>query len=54
MLREINPDSIIHLAAKVGGVKGNTDYVADFYCENIKKSRISDSERSAVILATKP
>ncbi|MBV03480.1 MAG: GDP-fucose synthetase [Rhodobacteraceae bacterium] len=27
---------IIHLAAKVGGVKGNTDLVADFYLENQK------------------
>lgn len=29
------PDAIIHLAAKVGGVKGNTDYMADFYTDNI-------------------
>ena len=29
------PDAIIHLAAKVGGVKGNTDFVADFYSDNI-------------------
>ena len=28
------PDAVIHLAAKVGGVKGNTEYVADFYAEN--------------------
>ena len=28
------PDAIIHLAAKVGGVKGNTDFVADFYHDN--------------------
>ena len=26
--------SIIHLAAKVGGVKANTDYIADFYYDN--------------------
>jgi len=26
--------SVIHLAAKVGGVKANTDYMADFYYEN--------------------
>ena len=36
MVHEIRPDSIIHLAARVGGVKGNTDYVADFYSENIR------------------
>ncbi len=27
-------DSVIHLAAKVGGVKANTDYVADFFRDN--------------------
>ena len=36
MLEKIKPDAIIHLAARVGGVKGNTDYVADFYSENIR------------------
>ena len=25
---------VIHLAAKVGGVKANTDFVSDFYVEN--------------------
>jgi GDP-L-fucose synthase len=31
-----NPvDGVIHLAARVGGVKGNTDYVADFFHDNI-------------------
>lgn len=29
------PDAVIHLAARVGGVKGNTDFVADFYSENV-------------------
>jgi len=33
---EHNPDAIIHLAARVGGVKGNSDYVADFYSDNIR------------------
>ena len=28
------PRHVIHLAAKVGGVKANTDYVGDFYLEN--------------------
>lgn len=28
-------ESVIHLAAKVGGVKANTDYIGDFYTENI-------------------
>jgi len=31
-----NPDAVIHLAARVGGVKGNSDYVADFYSDNIR------------------
>ena len=29
------PDAVIHLAARVGGVKGNTDFVADFYHQNV-------------------
>jgi GDP-L-fucose synthase len=36
MIEEVQPDTLIHLAARVGGVKGNTDYVADFYSENIR------------------
>jgi len=35
MIADHQPDAIIHLAAKVGGVKGNTDYIADFFHENI-------------------
>lgn len=35
MLKCHNPDAIIHLAAKVGGVKGNAESVADFFHENI-------------------
>jgi len=30
----IKDKSVIHLAARVGGVKANTDYIADFYYEN--------------------
>jgi GDP-L-fucose synthase len=29
------PTKVIHLAAKVGGVKSNTEFVADFYRDNI-------------------
>ena len=29
------PKFVIHLAARVGGVKGNSDYVADFFTDNI-------------------
>jgi len=35
MIRDHTPDAIIHLAARVGGVKGNTDFVADFFKDNI-------------------
>ena len=35
MFSDNQPDAIIHLAANVGGVKGNTDYVADFFRDNI-------------------
>ena len=36
LFEECQPDRVIHLAARVGGVKGNTDFVADFYSENIR------------------
>ncbi len=35
MLKDHRPDAVIHLAARVGGVKGNSDYVADFFHDNI-------------------
>ena len=31
-----NPDAVIHLAAKVGGVQSNMDFVADFYSINAR------------------
>ncbi len=34
LLKRVDPQGVIHLAAKVGGVKGNSDYVADFYHQN--------------------
>lgn len=34
LIAKTQPDAIIHLAAKVGGVKGNSDFVADFFHEN--------------------
>ena len=36
MILHKNPDAIIHLAAKVGGVKGNTDYINDFFIQNLQ------------------
>lgn len=35
MIYRAHPDAIIHLAAKVGGIKGNSDYVADFFYKNM-------------------
>ena len=35
MIKSILPDAIIHLAAKVGGVKSNIDNQAEFYYKNI-------------------
>lgn len=35
MFAYYKPNAVIHLAAKVGGVKGNYDYVADYFHENI-------------------
>ena len=35
MIYRAHPDAIIHLAAKVGGVKGNSDYAADFFYDNM-------------------
>jgi GDP-L-fucose synthase len=34
MLGDIQPDAIIHLAAKVGGIIANKNYPADFFFEN--------------------
>jgi len=31
---DIKDKNVIHLAARVGGVKANTDFIADFYTEN--------------------
>jgi len=36
MIKTTRPDSIIHLAAKVGGIKGNMSYMSDFFYDNIK------------------
>ena len=34
IITDTNPDAILHLAAKVGGVKGNMDNMANFYEDN--------------------
>ena len=35
VIQDIHPDAIIHLAAKVGGVKANMEYLGEFYRDNI-------------------
>jgi GDP-L-fucose synthase len=35
LIKDIKPQAVVHLAAKVGGVKGNSDFVGDFFFENI-------------------
>ena len=35
MLRDVKPDAVLHLAAKVGGIIANRDYPAEFFRENI-------------------
>lgn len=35
LIKNVKPDAVIHLAAKVGGVKGNSQFIADFFQENV-------------------
>jgi GDP-L-fucose synthase len=35
MFEKYKPSCVIHLAAKVGGIKANMDYMGDFYKDNI-------------------
>tara|TARA_R110002110_G_scaffold409228_1_gene631378 strand:- start:868 stop:1794 length:927 start_codon:yes stop_codon:yes gene_type:complete len=35
MFSYYEPEQVIHLAARVGGIKANMDYMADFYLDNI-------------------
>ena len=35
MFQDNLPDAVIHLAAKVGGVKGNSDYMSEFFHKNL-------------------
>jgi GDP-L-fucose synthase len=36
MFDKYSPENVIHLAAKVGGVGANSNYLGDFYTENIE------------------
>lgn len=53
------PTAVIHLAAKVGGVKANTTYVADFFQQNIAintnvltASRVFGTKKVTSVLST--
>jgi GDP-L-fucose synthase len=35
LFKETSPDYVIHLAARVGGIKSNMDFVGEFYTQNI-------------------
>lgn len=59
MIEQYRPDAIIHLAAKVGGVKGNTDLVGEFFRDNIlmntnilEASRVLKVEKVLSLLST--
>jgi GDP-L-fucose synthase len=42
--KTVRPKAVIHLAAKVGGVKANSEFVGEFYSQNIKmNSNILDA-----------
>ena len=50
VLSIINPDGVIHCAAKVGGVKGNMEYPADFTYQNLMMNTniIEESRKAGV------
>jgi len=59
MIEDNKPDAIIHLAAKVGGVKGNTDLVGEFFRDNIlmntnvlESARVLGVEKVMSLLST--
>ena len=46
MIQDCEPDAIIHLAARVGGVHSNSEYIADFFKDNIMiNTNLLDSAR---------
>jgi len=59
MYQDHRPNQVIHLAAKVGGIAANSNYLADFYTENIlintnvlHGAYINKVEKVASILST--
>ena len=59
MFADHQPDYVIHLAAKVGGVKANTDYIGELYLRNnrintnvLESARRHDTEKVVSLLST--
>ena len=59
LFKRVNPDHVIHLAAKVGGIKANMDYLGDFYKDNIlintnvlEASRLYNVKKVVSLLST--
>jgi len=59
LFERLRPARVIHLAAKVGGVKSNTDYIADFFRDNmlintnvLECARIFKAEKLVSLLST--
>jgi len=59
LFRRYKPDYVIHLAAKVGGVKANSDYIGDFFKDNIlinvnvlEAARIFNVKKAVSLLST--
>ena len=59
MFTRYSPDFVIHLAAKVGGVKANTDLMGEFYRDNItintnvlEASRLAGIRKVVSLLST--
>ena len=59
MFSYYEPNYVIHLAAKVGGIKANMDNLGSFYCDNIQintnvleQSRMHKVEKAVSLLST--
>jgi len=59
LFRAINPDVVIHMAGRVGGIKANMDYLGEFFYDNVmmntnvlEASRLAGVEKVASILST--
>jgi len=59
LIRELNPEGVIHLAARVGGIKANVNYPAEFFYQNtsmnlnvIHESYLAGVKRLVACLST--